>query len=95
MGFVVSRFLLVFDGFGLARALDFLYMDYRAPRPLEVLITPDILSKYQRMFAFLLRLMRGRSFHLTSHPIFIYRVPPFFPSRKRSWVTLPNDSYGF
>lgn len=34
-------------------------MDYKPPRALEVLITPDILSKYQRMFAFILRLMRG------------------------------------
>ncbi|KAF8718598.1 hypothetical protein AX14_011748 [Amanita brunnescens Koide BX004] len=41
-------------------ALDFLYMDYKPPRALEVLITPDILSKYQRMFAFILRLMRGK-----------------------------------
>ncbi|KAF8633668.1 hypothetical protein AX15_001316 [Amanita polypyramis BW_CC] len=39
-------------------ALDFLYMDYKPPRALEVLITPEILSKYQRMFAFILRLMR-------------------------------------
>ena len=34
-------------------------MDYKPPRALEVLITPEILSKYQRMFAFILRLMRG------------------------------------
>ncbi|KAK2464330.1 hypothetical protein APHAL10511_003787 [Amanita phalloides] len=39
-------------------ALDFLYMDYKPPHALEVLITPDILSKYQRIFAFILRLMR-------------------------------------
>jgi hypothetical protein len=40
-------------------ALDFLYMDYKPPRPLEVLISPEILSKYQRMFEFILRLLRG------------------------------------
>lgn len=40
-------------------ALDFLCMDYKPPRPLEVLISPEILSKYQRMFAFILRLLRG------------------------------------
>ena len=40
------------------RALDFLYMDYKPPHPLEILIPPDVLSKYQRMFAFLLRLIR-------------------------------------
>ncbi|KAF8639530.1 hypothetical protein AX17_001435 [Amanita inopinata Kibby_2008] len=39
-------------------ALDFLYMDYKPPRALAVLITPDILSKYQRVFGFILRLMR-------------------------------------
>ena len=33
-------------------------MDHKPPCALEVLIT-DILSKYQRMFAFILRLMRG------------------------------------
>lgn len=44
------------------RALDFLYMDYKPPHPVDVLITPEILSKYQRMFAFILRLMRGQSF---------------------------------
>jgi hypothetical protein len=44
------------------RALDFLYMDYKAPHPLDILITPDILSKYQRMFTYLLRIMRGGCF---------------------------------
>ncbi|KAJ6476059.1 gamma-tubulin complex, DGRIP91/SPC98 component protein [Mycena vitilis] len=39
-------------------ALDFLYMDYKAPHPLDILITPEILSKYQRMFTYLLRIMR-------------------------------------
>ncbi|KAI5121959.1 hypothetical protein M0805_002030 [Coniferiporia weirii] len=42
----------------LIEALDFLYMDYKPPRPLRCLITADILSKYQRVFAFLLRLIR-------------------------------------
>lgn len=40
-------------------ALDFLYMDYKPPRPMEILISPEILSKYQRLFAFILRLLRG------------------------------------
>ncbi|KIK67495.1 hypothetical protein GYMLUDRAFT_37627 [Collybiopsis luxurians FD-317 M1] len=39
-------------------ALDFLYMDYKPPQPVDVIITPDILSKYQRVFTFLLRLLR-------------------------------------
>ena len=42
-----------------SRALDFLYVDYKPPRPLEILISPNMLSKYQRMFAFILRLLRG------------------------------------
>lgn len=41
------------------RALDFLYLDYKPPHPVDVVITPEILSKYQRIFTFLLRLMRG------------------------------------
>jgi hypothetical protein len=49
------------------RALDFLYMDYKPPHPLGVLITPDILSKYQRMFAFILRMMRGGSHENRGH----------------------------
>ncbi|RXW25020.1 hypothetical protein EST38_g783 [Candolleomyces aberdarensis] len=39
-------------------ALDFLYMDYKPPRPMDVLISPSILSKYYRIFAFILRLFR-------------------------------------
>jgi hypothetical protein len=41
------------------RALDFLYMEYQPPRPLKILVGPDVLSKYQRIFAFNLRLLRG------------------------------------
>ena len=33
-------------------------MHYQPPYPLDVLITPAVLSKYHRMFAFNLRLMR-------------------------------------
>ncbi|KAF9646581.1 hypothetical protein BDM02DRAFT_3099578 [Thelephora ganbajun] len=39
-------------------ALDFLYMEYQPPRPLRVLVGPEVLSKYQRIFAFNLRLLR-------------------------------------
>ena len=39
-------------------------MDYRPPQPLRSLITPDIMTKYHRVFAFLLRLLRGK--HLRS-----------------------------
>ncbi|TFK25244.1 hypothetical protein FA15DRAFT_703942 [Coprinopsis marcescibilis] len=56
-------------GFGKAKwldplrieALDFLYMDYKPPRSLDVLISGDILLKYQRMGAFILRLLRVES----------------------------------
>lgn len=43
------------------RALDFLYLDYKPPHPLGVLFTPEVLSKYHRIFNFLLRLLRGMS----------------------------------
>ncbi|KAG5735482.1 hypothetical protein E4T56_gene11143 [Termitomyces sp. T112] len=67
-------------------ALDFLYMDYKPPTALEVLITPDILSKYQRIFTFVLRLMRVehavislfRMTRITAQPLF----PTLTPSRK-------------
>ncbi|GJE94900.1 gamma-tubulin complex component [Phanerochaete sordida] len=42
-------------------ALDFLYMNYHPPHALDVLIPPDVLSKYHRIFAFNLRLMRVES----------------------------------
>lgn len=42
-------------------ALDFLYLDYKVPHPLDVIITPDTTSKYQRIFAFLLRVIRVES----------------------------------
>ncbi|KAJ7647019.1 gamma-tubulin complex component protein [Roridomyces roridus] len=59
-------------------ALDFLYMDYKPPHPLDILITPEILSKYQRMFTHLLRIMRVehalssvfRMCRSTSRPLF-------------------------
>ncbi|KAL1745705.1 gamma-tubulin complex component protein [Schizophyllum fasciatum] len=40
------------------KALDFLYMEYRPPHPLDVLISQDTLTKYQRLFSFILRLLR-------------------------------------
>ncbi|KAF9473401.1 gamma-tubulin complex, DGRIP91/SPC98 component protein [Pholiota conissans] len=69
-------------------ALDFLYMDYKPPHPLEILISPDILSKYQRMFAFILRLLRVESalkslFRMSTHrAIATYLFPTLTPSRK-------------
>ena len=34
-------------------------MDYKPPPPLDIVITHDVLSKYQRVFSFILRLLRG------------------------------------
>jgi len=51
-------------------------MDYKPPHPLEVLITPEILSKYQRLFAFILRIIRGKQAvasiftHIHNHLLF-------------------------
>lgn len=39
-------------------ALDFLIVDYKAPSPLHLVITPSILSKYNRVFSYVLRLTR-------------------------------------
>ncbi|KAF9937514.1 hypothetical protein BGZ67_001191 [Mortierella alpina] len=40
-------------------ALDFLYLDYKAPRPLRLLLfTPAVFEKYTRIFTFQLRLAR-------------------------------------
>ena len=35
-------------------------MEYRPPHPLDVLISQDTLTKYQRLFSFILRLLQGR-----------------------------------
>ncbi|PPQ70803.1 hypothetical protein CVT25_000030 [Psilocybe cyanescens] len=53
-------------------ALDFLYIDYKPPHLMEILISPGILSKYQRMFTFILRLFRVESalkslFRMSTH----------------------------
>ena len=60
LSMILQRHLFSFHLSCLFRALDFLYMDYKPPRPLEILISSDILSKYQRMFTFILRLLRGK-----------------------------------
>ncbi|KAI6021324.1 Spc98 family-domain-containing protein [Pisolithus microcarpus] len=60
-------------------ALDFLYLDYKVPHPMEVLITPIVLSKYQRIFSFLLRLMRVEAAIRA-----VYRLTCLPPSRSLS-----------
>lgn len=61
-------------------ALDFLYMEYRPPHPLDVLITPEVISKYQRMFAFLLRLMRVENGVRSLYRMTRRKSDPLFPT---------------
>ncbi|EJD53206.1 hypothetical protein AURDEDRAFT_53952, partial [Auricularia subglabra TFB-10046 SS5] len=67
-------------------ALDFLYLVYRPPHPLDqVVLSTEIMSKYQRIFAFLLRLLRkvcriihqcaNSRAHTTDTPVFTL-LPP-------------------
>ncbi|CAG8440168.1 7814_t:CDS:2 [Funneliformis mosseae] len=39
-------------------ALDFLYLDYKPPYPINVILSPNSLTKYNRLFTFLLRVLR-------------------------------------
>lgn len=41
-------------------AVDFLQLSYSPPYPLNIVITPTIIEKYNRVFSFLLRLLRVR-----------------------------------
>ncbi|KZT19907.1 hypothetical protein NEOLEDRAFT_1172809 [Neolentinus lepideus HHB14362 ss-1] len=61
-------------------ALDFLYMEYRPPHPMDVLITPEVISKYQRMFAFLLRLMRVENAVRSLYRMTRRKSDPLFPT---------------
>ncbi|KAH9892864.1 Spc98 family-domain-containing protein [Cubamyces lactineus] len=61
-------------------ALDFLYMHYQPPHPLDVVVTPSILSKYHRMFAFNLRLMRVESVVRTLFRFTRKAATPLFPT---------------
>ncbi|KAG8814874.1 hypothetical protein FRC17_000938 [Serendipita sp. 399] len=58
-------------------ALDFLYLEYKPPLPVGALITSTILSKYQRIFTFLLRLLRVDT---VSRGLFhtLHKGPPIF-----------------
>ncbi|KAI0371144.1 hypothetical protein BV20DRAFT_1120885 [Pilatotrama ljubarskyi] len=61
-------------------ALDFLYMHYQPPHPLDTVITPAVLSKYHRMFAFNLRLMRVENVVRTLFRITRKASSPLFPT---------------
>ncbi|TRM69369.1 gamma-tubulin complex component protein [Schizophyllum amplum] len=71
----------------LCTALDFLYMEYRPPHPLDVLIGQDTLTKYQRLFSFILRLLRVQHALSSLYRISADTVAPVFdtlvPSRKK------------
>ncbi|KAI8993788.1 Spc98 family-domain-containing protein [Trametes punicea] len=64
----------------LCKALDFLYMHYQPPHPLEVVIPPAVLSKYHRMFAFNLRLMRVENVVRTLFRLTRKASTPLFPT---------------
>uniref|UniRef100_A0A0W0F116 Spindle pole body component n=1 Tax=Moniliophthora roreri TaxID=221103 RepID=A0A0W0F116_MONRR len=61
-------------------ALDFLYMDYKPPHPLDVVITPDIVYKYQRLFSLLLRILRVESAIAAVFRMTRPSMPPLFPT---------------
>ncbi|KAI0655958.1 Spc98 family-domain-containing protein [Cubamyces menziesii] len=61
-------------------ALDFLYLHYQPPHPLDVVITPPILSKYHRMFTFNLRLMRVENVVRTLFRLTRRAAAPLFPT---------------
>jgi len=53
-------------------------MDYKPPPPLDVVITADVLSKYQRVFSFILRLLRVQN--ALSALFRMTHGPPLFPT---------------
>ena len=55
-------------------------MEYNPPHPLNVLITPGVLSKYHRMFAFNLRLMRVENVVRTLFRLTRRAAQPLFPT---------------
>ncbi|PCH43732.1 hypothetical protein WOLCODRAFT_144654 [Wolfiporia cocos MD-104 SS10] len=65
-------------------SLDFLYMDYKPPKPLDVLIAPSILAKYHRVFAFNLRLMRVSNAIAALYRMTRTMSTPLFPTFSQS-----------
>ncbi|KAJ8090436.1 hypothetical protein PM082_019034 [Marasmius tenuissimus] len=65
-------------------ALDFLYMDYKPPPPLDVVITNDIIFKYQRLFALLLRVLRAESATAAIFRMMRPSATPLFPTLAES-----------
>lgn len=65
-------------------SLDFLYMDYHPPPTLDVVITPAVLSKYQRVFGLLLRVMRVESALSATFRILSATGAALFPTLSQS-----------
>ncbi|KAH8828353.1 Spc98 family-domain-containing protein [Flagelloscypha sp. PMI_526] len=64
--------------------LDFLAMDYKPPRPLDLFITQEVLSKYQRLSTFILRILRVEvALDAVFRMIRDHKQPPF-PTLDRS-----------
>ncbi|GBC07609.1 hypothetical protein RclHR1_07570005 [Rhizophagus clarus] len=57
-------------------ALDFLYLDFKPPYPINVIITPNSILKYNRLFTFLLRVLRMgtviRHIYKLTHERYLY-----------------------
>jgi hypothetical protein len=91
-------------------ALDSVYLTYQVPHPLDVLLPTDVLSKYQRVFTFLLRLTRGTWTHFCFTPSInrhsaesvcraLYRMTrsasePLFPTLNRHRALLDLARFG-
>ncbi|KZT11083.1 uncharacterized protein LAESUDRAFT_365299 [Laetiporus sulphureus 93-53] len=65
-------------------AMDFLYLDYLPPEPLDIIITPTILSKYYRILAFNLRLMRASNVMAAFYRMTRKASCPLFPTLTQS-----------
>ena len=56
--------------------MDFLYLDFKPPYPINVIITPSSISKYNRLFTFLLRVLRMgtviRHIYRLAHERYLY-----------------------
>ncbi|KIJ50502.1 hypothetical protein M422DRAFT_224566 [Sphaerobolus stellatus SS14] len=60
-------------------ALDFLYLDYKPAYPINIVLSPEILSKYQRAFTFILRVFRVETTLRLSYRCLFHSKIPLFP----------------
>lgn len=71
-------------------ALDFLYLDYKPPSPLDLVLTPSILDKYNKIFSHLLRLLRIEA---VARAIWTDISKPNLPSTPSGRATTPTRTY--